>query len=416
MSPVTATPQDTSAYVLKSGDTMTGALTLPGDPVSSLQAATKNYVDSSTAAVQGGLAQKVSTVPSATQVVTQPSGTQLQVNILNGELYAKGYQTQGNSTGITTALTGPDCASGCTVVADPTYGGSDRFSLQTSRSSLVDQRGGAVDENFYNPQSPYQGYQTGRSMTITTTTSASAQVAAGKGTLQSEGLTVSEQALAGGNNLYPLNVTSNLPYFKSTYGASQTSGYSTTEGQHVLDTHVQNCYGIGDCLVGSEFVLSSGGFRDNSDEGTHPQRPGGRRTLHRVSWNVRLGLQHRIDATADHRNQRCRYPGRRSLPDQQDSRQDHHRRYPDRREQRLAACLCAVQRNRLFGQHVLHAGKRSGAAGDQHGSGNSLGSHCDQRRACGVLHQHRRCTGGVWRCLPCRCELRWRGQLRDRDL
>ena len=268
---VTASPQDTSAYVLKTGDTMTGALTLPGDPVSSLQAATKNYVDTATTALQGGLAQKVSTAPSGSQTVTQPSGTQLQVNNLNGELYAKGYQTQGNSTGILTALTSPDCASGCTVIADPGYTGSDRFSLQGSGTSLVDQRGGAVDENYYNPQSPYQGYQTGRSMTVTATTSAAAQVAAGKGTLQSVGITVSEQALAGGNNLYPLNVSSNLPYFKSTYGASQTSGYNTTEGQHVLDTHVQNCYGIGDCLIGSEFVLSSGGFRDNSDEGTHPK-------------------------------------------------------------------------------------------------------------------------------------------------
>ena len=266
-----ALPLDTTPYVLKSGDTMTGPLVLPGDPVSSLQAATKNYVDISTAALQGGASGKISTAPTGTQTVTQPSGTQLQVNNLNGQLYAKEYQTQGNSSGISAALTSPDCANGCNVVADPTYTGSDRFSLQVSKSSLTDQRGGAVDENYFNPQSPYQGFQTGRSMTITETTSASAQVAAGKGTLQSEGMTINENALAGGNNLYPLDVTSNLPYFKSTYGATQTSGYSTTEGQHVLDTHVQNCYGIGDCLIGSEFVLSSGGFRDNSDEGTHPK-------------------------------------------------------------------------------------------------------------------------------------------------
>ena len=266
-----AIPQDTSPYVMKSGDTMTGALTLPGDPVSSLQAATKNYVDNSTAAVAGGLSQKVSTVPTATQTVTQPSGTQLQVNNLNGQLYAKEYQTQSNTNGITTALTSPDCASGCSVVADPTYTGSDLFSPQASHSSLTDQRGGALDENYFNPQSPNQGFQTGRTMTITETTSAAAQVAAGKGTLQSEGLVVSEQALAGGNNIYPVNVGGGAPYFKSTYGTSQTNGYNTTEGQHVLDTHVQNCYGIGDCLIGSEFLYSSGGFRDTSDEGTHPK-------------------------------------------------------------------------------------------------------------------------------------------------
>ena len=32
-------------YVLKAGDTMTGALTLAGDPTKNLQAATKQYVD-----------------------------------------------------------------------------------------------------------------------------------------------------------------------------------------------------------------------------------------------------------------------------------------------------------------------------------------------------------------------------------
>jgi hypothetical protein len=38
-------PAQTPTYVKRSGDTMTGPLTLPGDPTSSNQAATKNYVD-----------------------------------------------------------------------------------------------------------------------------------------------------------------------------------------------------------------------------------------------------------------------------------------------------------------------------------------------------------------------------------
>ena len=37
---VTGTPLDSSPYVLKAGDTMTGPLSLPGDPTSPLQAAT----------------------------------------------------------------------------------------------------------------------------------------------------------------------------------------------------------------------------------------------------------------------------------------------------------------------------------------------------------------------------------------
>jgi hypothetical protein len=49
----TGHPLDSSPLVLKAGDTMTGPLVLPADPVSSLQASTKHYVD---AAVAAGLA------------------------------------------------------------------------------------------------------------------------------------------------------------------------------------------------------------------------------------------------------------------------------------------------------------------------------------------------------------------------
>jgi len=45
-----------SPYVLKAGDTMTGPLALPADPVSPNQAADKNYVDESVAAIASGLA------------------------------------------------------------------------------------------------------------------------------------------------------------------------------------------------------------------------------------------------------------------------------------------------------------------------------------------------------------------------
>jgi hypothetical protein len=48
---MTGHPADASSvYVLKAGDTMTGPLVLPGDPVSANQAADKNYVDENVAA------------------------------------------------------------------------------------------------------------------------------------------------------------------------------------------------------------------------------------------------------------------------------------------------------------------------------------------------------------------------------
>ena len=65
-----------SPYVMITGDTMTGPLVLPGDPVSPLQASDKQYVDEQIAGVSGGGGQKVSTVPTATQTVVQPAGTQ----------------------------------------------------------------------------------------------------------------------------------------------------------------------------------------------------------------------------------------------------------------------------------------------------------------------------------------------------
>src|SRR5205823_11229102 len=47
-------------------------------------------------------------------------------------------------------------------------------------------------------------------------------------------------------------------------------GTYNTMGQHVLNSQAINCYGVGDCLIGSQFINSSGGFRDEADEGSHP--------------------------------------------------------------------------------------------------------------------------------------------------
>ncbi len=51
---VTGHPLDGSTpYVLKAGDTMTGALVLPGDPTTPNEAADKHYVDVNVAAIGG---------------------------------------------------------------------------------------------------------------------------------------------------------------------------------------------------------------------------------------------------------------------------------------------------------------------------------------------------------------------------
>jgi trimeric autotransporter adhesin len=81
---------------------------------------------------------------------------------------------------------------------------------------------------------------------------------------------ITHEGLAGGSNLFPESIESPVPYFKSTYSALSVTGNYNTLGQHVLTPQGINCYGVGDCLIGSQFLTASGGFRDSADEGSHP--------------------------------------------------------------------------------------------------------------------------------------------------
>ena len=138
-----------SPYVFKAGDTMTGPLVLPADPVSATQAADKNYVDESVAATTSGLGQKVSTLPTATQVVVQPAGTQLEVNDLNGVEYASQYVNGRGNNGIANAVTGPDCTNGCEVKAEQDYT-NETYSTASfnSQTHLQDARGGRQVDSY----------------------------------------------------------------------------------------------------------------------------------------------------------------------------------------------------------------------------------------------------------------------------
>ena len=68
---------DTSPLVLKAGDTMSGPLVLPADPVASLQAATKHYVDTAVATQgSGGITGQTPTyVPLATSATTSTTSS-----------------------------------------------------------------------------------------------------------------------------------------------------------------------------------------------------------------------------------------------------------------------------------------------------------------------------------------------------
>jgi hypothetical protein len=269
-------PQDSSAYVLKTGDTMTGALFLPSDPLSANQAADKHYVDTNVASVTAGLGQKVSLLPTASQTVAQPTGTQLGVNLFNGELYASGYLNGNGSSGIVNALTSTDCTSGCEVVVDPKYSGGDAvvtasFGANPTGTVVVDERGGSVAQTTVNPLPLASIIYSAESLGQVETLSSPQLEALRPGTsaAQARTLTLSMQALTGGSNQYPSNVET-VPYFKSTYGTLTMNGTYNTQGQHVQTGNYVNCFGVGDCLGGSQYINSMGGYRDGGDEGTHP--------------------------------------------------------------------------------------------------------------------------------------------------
>ena len=151
----TGSPLGDAPYVLKTGDTMTGALNLAGDPTSPLQAADMNYVNEQIAGVTGGGGGvgKVSTIPVATQTITQPANTELAVNTLNSVQYAADFITGADNNGIANAVTSSNCSSGCTVVAEQTYPATEVAHPTTwpNQTHIIDQRGGQQKESFLNP-------------------------------------------------------------------------------------------------------------------------------------------------------------------------------------------------------------------------------------------------------------------------
>jgi hypothetical protein len=270
-------PIDSSGYVLVAGDTMTGPLVLPGDPISSSQAADKHYVDTSVQAVASGLAETVNTLPTATQVVAQPSGTQLDVNLLNGDVYASQYASGAGDNGIINALNSSDCANGCRVQVEPTYTGKDVLLLgevpgpATGNAAVVDERGGSELHTVLNPLGVGSNAPTAEEISMLETLSPTELEALhpGAGSVGATVLSLTTEAAAGGNNQDPVDVET-LPYGKNTYGVLSLSGSYNTQGQHIQSGNQVNCYAVGDCLAGSQYIFSAGGYRDPSDEGTHP--------------------------------------------------------------------------------------------------------------------------------------------------
>ena len=268
---VTGHPLDSTPYVLKNGDSMTGPLALPGDPVSSLQAADKNYVDQNIAALASGLGQKVTTLPTGSQTVTQPTGSELAVNRLNDVEYASQYATGGNTNGIANAASSPDCAGGCQIKVEQHYGAEGYGTAAlNSQTHITDARGGAQVDSYLNPRANSgAGIAAAETVdAVSTVDTASLVQQTGTSTPYSVGLRITHTGLAGGSNLAPGDYE-NVPYFKMGYSALDLLGIYNTQGQHGLMPQEIDCFGVGDCLLGSRFIYASGGWRDGADEGAH---------------------------------------------------------------------------------------------------------------------------------------------------
>ncbi|MGP8259586.1 MAG: hypothetical protein ACLQM6_06485 [Acidobacteriaceae bacterium] len=269
---VTGHPLDSTPYVLKAGDTMTGPLALPADPVSATQAADKNYVDESVAALTGGLGQMVSTLPSATQVVAQPTGTQLEINNLNGVEYASQHVNGRGNNGIANTVASTDCTNGCEVKAEQDYT-NESYSTASfnSQTHIKDARGGRQVDSYKNPLDVVNhGLSTAQAIDdVSTQSEASLFQQTGNEDPGAMGLVITQEGLAGGSNLFPETIDTPVPYFKMGYSALTVNGTYNTQGQHVLVPETTDCFGVGDCLIGSRFIYASGGFRDSADEGSH---------------------------------------------------------------------------------------------------------------------------------------------------
>jgi len=267
----------TNPYVLKQGDAMTGPLTLAADPTLAAQAASKRYVDNTINGVAAGLGQKISEFPPASQNVAQPAGTSLGINNLNGVEYASQYVNGLGNNGIVNAVNAADCAGGCTVNIEPTYTSVENYDPAAFNSSLgagthvEDRRNGSERDSFLNPVSNLaSGLDAGETLAVTATRTANTLHARTNAEqLNYYGMVIQHNGLTGGSNLYPASIES-VPYFKSNYSALRLQGTYNTMGQHVLTSRDLRCYGVGDCLMGSQFLYASGGFRDEADEGAHP--------------------------------------------------------------------------------------------------------------------------------------------------
>ncbi|MGZ4816068.1 MAG: glycosyl hydrolase family 28-related protein [Terriglobales bacterium] len=191
------------SFVRKSGDTMTGALTLSGDPTSTNQAANRHYVDTQVDTVSGSLAQKL--------------GRQGDTPVTMGAMrFASQFAN------IQAAVT--DAGTNGTVVIPSDYNGSDAFT-NPNKIQVFDMRGDASGyRGFYNVR------DFGAKPDDTTDDWAAIQAAidaASAGTGPYGTVYVPRGTYYVGK---PLHITKGIKFYGAGRGATTITGYSADQG------------------------------------------------------------------------------------------------------------------------------------------------------------------------------------------
>jgi hypothetical protein len=275
-------------YLPLSGGSLGGSLVLNADPQSPLQAATKEYVDSSVQSVASSLNQKVATVPSGNQVIQQPAGTNLAANIFQGKYYASQYQTGAGNNGISSLTKGTYCASGspggttgCSIEVEPTYGNTEdpkgygnalygnniQNMTWPTNTHVHDERNGVTADYYENPISQTPPQSAGNSITSNFTLPYQQWATYDASHLSSEYLQTTDYD--GGINFD--NYFSGEPeyLFKPYYHNLVLATTTYTSGQQEAIQNILNCHGAGDCLAMSTTVTCDGGWSAGNDEGCH---------------------------------------------------------------------------------------------------------------------------------------------------
>lgn len=284
-----------TGYLPLSGGTLTGPLYLSEDPVQPTEAVTKHYVDTDAGALIAGLASKVSLNPTAAQTITQPVGTTLEVNNLEGVLYASANQTGTGNNGIANSMAQPNCQpGGCFTIADPGYsnveepqggyyaacfggepgmGDGDFCGYQWPiNSRLWDQRSGTDFFEYQDTVNRFGGlgitqplnYPAGFSSDAATAMTRIANYDTDYGNGQVVAYKDLQHQFAGGHNG---NYGSG--WAKTNVELGQDKAVDFSQGQHQIHPQVEYCLGLGDCLGSPVEISFAVGLSAPSDEGIH---------------------------------------------------------------------------------------------------------------------------------------------------